>query len=150
MNILFVCSSNACRSPYCEFVFRRRMEDRPDLIISSAGVLNPLGNMDFRTKRVLREQGFPEEELNDFRSAFRWNHPERFDAADVIIGMSAEHGKLLPKKWRSKFTTLSEAATGAYTAIPDPWFCLRRRKYDAILHELDRYLEQYAEQLETN
>ena len=26
-NVLFVCSSNVCRSPYCEFMLRRMIEN---------------------------------------------------------------------------------------------------------------------------
>ena len=29
MNLLFVCSSNVCRSPYCEYMFRRMAEEDP-------------------------------------------------------------------------------------------------------------------------
>ena len=35
MKILFVCSSNVCRSPFAEFVFRRLVQQSP--ILSSAG-----------------------------------------------------------------------------------------------------------------
>ena len=36
MKILFVCSSNVCRSPYAEFVFRRLVKSSP--VLSAAGV----------------------------------------------------------------------------------------------------------------
>ena len=36
MKILFVCSSNVCRSPFAEFVFRRLVQQSP--ILSSAGI----------------------------------------------------------------------------------------------------------------
>lgn len=36
MKILFVCSSNVCRSPYAEYVFRRMVEQSP--VLSAAGI----------------------------------------------------------------------------------------------------------------
>ena len=36
MKILFVCSSNVCRSPYAEFVFRRLVAQSP--VLSAAGI----------------------------------------------------------------------------------------------------------------
>ena len=45
MKILFVCSSNICRSPYCEYVFKRMVQSDPRLAqkvtwIRSAAVFN--------------------------------------------------------------------------------------------------------------
>ena len=154
MNILFICSSNACRSPYCEFVFRRLAEADPELsktvTVRSAGVLNPVFGMDHRTKYALRQEGFSEAEINAFHSCFSWTHPKRFREADVIIGMTKSHGRFLLPSWKKKFTTLSEAATGTYTAIPDPWFEPRQKPYLAAMDELKEYLEQYAAVLKTN
>ena len=45
MNILFVCSSNICRSPFCEYVFRDMVAKDPELQkrvskVASAAVFN--------------------------------------------------------------------------------------------------------------
>ena len=154
MNILFICSSNACRSPYCEFVFRRLVDSDPDLsgtiTVRSAGVLNPVFGMDHRTRNALLLEGFSKEETDAFHSTFSWTHPNRFREADVIIGMTKSHGRFLLPTWKRKFTTLSEAATGTYTAFPDPWFEPRMKPYLAAMEELKGYLEQYANVLKEN
>lgn len=60
MNLLFVCSSNVCRSPYCEYMFRRMAEEDPvtagKIHVSSSAVLNQMKAIDPKTRAALGKQ----------------------------------------------------------------------------------------------
>ena len=64
MNLLFVCSSNVCRSPYCEYMFRRMAEEDPvtagKIHVSSSAVLNQMKAIDPKTRAALVREGFTE------------------------------------------------------------------------------------------
>ena len=114
MKILFVCSSNVCRSPYAEFVFRRLVKSSP--VLSAAGVEVSSSAVFNRSKVIfpkaavsLKREGFSEREIAAFKPSFKCSAKEKFRDADVIIGMSKMHKWLTPAKYRKKFITLSEA-----------------------------------------
>ena len=66
----------------------------------------------------------------------------------VIIGMGRLHRLLTPRKYRDKFVTLSEAATGKYVPIPDPFLYTSQNDYDRVMSVIKKYLTLYAEKLE--
>ena len=72
----------------------------------------------------------------------------RLRDADVIIGMSKMHKWLTPAKYRKKFITLSEAAEGRYTPIPDPFLYKSQEDYDKVMSVIKVYLTLYATKLE--
>ena len=153
MKILFVCSSNVCRSPYAEFVFRRLVAQSPVLSgagieVSSSAVFNKSGSIFPKAVVSLEREGFPKEEILAFRPSFKWTSPEKFREADVIIGMSKMHRLLTPRKYRKKFMTLSYAAEGKYTPIPDPFLYKTQEEYDRVMSVIKVYLEKYAAVLE--
>ena len=126
MKILFVCSSNVCRSPFAEFVFGRLVEQSP--VLSAAGIEVGSSAVFNRSKYIypkavvsLEREGFSKEAVLAHKPAYKSTDKKRFEEADVIIGMSKIHRILTPHKYRDKFVTLSEAATGKYTPIPDPF-----------------------------
>lgn len=151
MTILFVCSSNSCRSPFCEYVFKRMVEQDEELNgrvrVDSAGVLNRISSMDARTKKALLREGFKQEDFQGFAPKLVQDVPEVFRDADVIIGMTRWHKFRCPKDCRGKFKTLSEAADGRYRPIPDPWFLPGTDQYYAAMDELKAYLERYLKRL---
>lgn len=154
MKILFVCSSNVCRSPYAEFVFRRIVEHSPVLSkagieVSSSAVFNKSKTIFPKAVVSLKREGFSEEEILAFKPSFKWCNPEKFRDADVIIGMSRMHGVLTPLKYRKKFITLSRAATGKETPIPDPFLYKTQEEYDKVMSVIKVYLEKYAAVLES-
>lgn len=153
MKILFICSSNVCRSPYCEYVFKKMVKDSSVLLskvedIKSSAVLNLSFTIHPKTKNALVDLGFDEREVSSHRPTYFLTHPKRFENADIIIGMSKTNKLFLPRKYHSKFITLSEVATGSYTRIPDPFLVFNETKYNKIMFQIKSYLELYAKKLQ--
>lgn len=151
MNILFVCSSNICRSPYCEYMLRKMVEEDPKLRgrinVCSSAVLNHMHKMDPRTRAALLKEGFTEREVDAHKPGIIWKDTDKFQNADIIIGMTKWHKTLTPFYWRSKCMTLSEAATGEYVPVKDPWTCKTTEEYDACMEEMKAYLKQFCSRL---
>lgn len=153
MKILFVCSSNVCRSPFAEFVFGRLVEQSP--VLSAAGIEVGSSAVFNRSKYIypkavvsLEREGFSKEAVLAHKPAYKSTDKKRFEEADAIIGMSKIHRILTPHKYRDKFVTLSEAATGKYTPIPDPFLYPSQNEYDKVMSVIKKYLTLYAEKLE--
>lgn len=152
MKILFVCSSNICRSPYCEFVFRRMCENDPDLAarvewVKSGAVFHQCKNLHPKAKAALEAEGFAPEILDKHSPAYWRGFPERFEQADIIIGMTRWHKYFIPKKWRGKYVDLAELATGTYTPVPDPFLAKTQEKYNEVMRVLDKYLTMVADKI---
>ena len=152
MKILFVCSSNICRSPYCEFVFRRMCENDPDLAarvewVKSGAVFHQCKNLHPKAKAALEAEGFAPEILDKHSPAYWRKFPERFEQADIIIGMTRWHKYFIPKKWRGKYVDLAELATGTYTPVPDPFLAKTQEKYNEVLRAPDKYLTMVADKI---
>lgn len=150
--ILFVCSSNVCRSPYCEFELNKMIGScealKGRVTATSAGVVNRSRSLFSKGRERLLEEGFYERELNDFVPRYKDDVPERFREADVIIGMSRAHRLFVPRPYREKYVTLSEAATGRYSSVPDPFLSTKKR-YNAAMDRLQEYLNAYFEKLKS-
>ena len=152
MKILFVCSSNICRSPYCEFVFRRMCENDPDLAarvewVKSGAVFHQCKNLHPKAKAALEAEGFAPEVLDKHSPAYWRRFPERFEQADIIIGMTRWHKYFIPKKWRGKYVDLAELATGTYTPVPDTLLAKTQEKYNEVMRVLDKYLVMVADKI---
>lgn len=151
MNILFVCASNVCRSPYCEFMFRRMVEQEPELNdkvhVTSSAVFNQMKKMDPKTRKSLRREGFTDEELDRFTPSIWFRSIQKFKDADIIIGMTRLQKLLTPLPFQKKYVTLSEAATGTYHTIPDPYLIFDQDEYNAKMDTIKGYLEQYLNRL---
>ncbi len=151
MKILFVCSSNVCRSPYCEFVFGRMAEEDEKLkgriAVDSAAVLNHSSRLHPKARRALLNEGFSEAQLDAFVPKHIKESREAFDSADMIIGMTRWHKWLLPKEYKARFKTLSEAAIGKYRAVPDPFLAADQDSYDRAMGVIKKYLTRFAENL---
>lgn len=153
MKILFVCSSNVCRSPYAEYVFRRLVAQSPILSragieVSSSAVFNKSREIFPKAAVCLEKEGFAPDYVKAHKPSFKWCDMSRFRDADVIIGMSRMHGFLTPCRYRKKFVTLSEAAEGRYTPVPDPFLYKTQEKYDEVMAVIKKYLTEYAAVLE--
>lgn len=153
MKVLFVCSQNMCRSPYCEYMFARMVEDNEKLRgrveVDSSAVMSPGTKIDKNTVAALVKEGFDKDFAEAHKPGYMWRKSDRklFKEADIIIGMTKSHKTYLPIRWKRKFVTLSEAATGVYTPIPDPWL-MKQSKYFAIMDIIKGYLELYLSKLE--
>ncbi len=149
-NVLFVCSSNVCRSPYCEFMLRRMIENDEDLKgrveVRSSAVFNKSKSIFPKAVDILKREGFPESEILAHKPSFKTDK-ERFENADVIIGMSRMHKLLTPRKYRSKYITLSEAATDKYSPVPDPFLATSQAEYDKTMSVLRDYVSLYFQRL---
>lgn len=144
--VLFVCSSNVCRSPYCEFMLRRMVQNDSELNgrveVCSSAVFNRSRSIFPRAVVVLKREGFDESEILAHKPSFKTDK-ERYAQADIIIGMSKTHGLMTPKAYRKKYVTLSEAATGKYRPVPDPFLATSQRAYDKTMAVLKTYVEKY-------
>lgn len=152
MKILFVCASNICRSPYCEFVFRKMVENDPVLKgkieVKSSAVFNQMTKINDKTRKVLiEEEGLDPVTVDAHVPSYVKNDRERFDEADVIIGMTKFQKVLLPKRYKKKYITLSEAAIGKYESIPDPWLIDDYKEYLKRMLIIKNYLIKYFDKL---
>lgn len=143
--------SNICRSPYCEYVFRRIAEEDEVLLeniewIKSSAVFNKSRVINKKAKLALLREGFDEEYILSHRPSFKWGKGRKFfDEADVIIGMTKSNAYFLPLRYRKKFCLLSQVATGKYVPIPDPVLIKDQNEYYAAMDEIKEYLKSYAE-----
>lgn len=150
--VLFVCSSNVCRSPYCEFMLRRMVENDDDLRgkvdVCSSAVFNRSKSIFPKAVDILKREGFDESEILAHKPSFKTDK-ERFEKADVIIGMSHTHKLLTPGKYRKKYVTLSEAAVGKYAPVPDPFLATSQSEYDKTMQVLKGFVTQYFSKLKS-
>jgi protein-tyrosine-phosphatase len=151
VRILFVCVTNICRSPYAEYLFGRMVSE--DAVLSrriewvkSGGVSFMLPRISKKAKFHLVREGFSPEAIDRHRPRMWLFAFNRFAEADLIIGMTKLQGWLLPWWWRGKYVTLSEAATGSYTPIPDPAL-MGPREYDAAMRVIKEYLQKLKDRL---
>lgn len=154
MKVLFVCSQNMCRSPYCEYMFRKMVSESPVLNgkveVHSSAVMSPVKNIHENTANELIKEGFTKEEVYAHKPGYilRRYDWKLFKEADVIIGMTNGHRLLVPFFWKDKFMTLSEAAIGEYKPVPDPWL-QKPDEYSKSMQVIKAYIEQYVKNLET-
>ena len=152
MKILFVCSSNICRSPYCEMLLRRIVENDEKLSlsiekISSAAVLNQSFKIHPKAVLALRREGFSDEEIYAHKPRFKWFAWKDFKEADLIIGMNNANKIFTPPMFQKKFKTLSEVATGEDVFIPDPWLMKDINDYYKVMDVIKGYLLKFVEKL---
>ncbi len=152
MNILFVCSSNICRSPYAEILFKKIVEENEILkknvtVIKSAGLVTFHKGIFPKTALALEAEKIPSDVYNAHVPTHFLMDKKRFEEADVIIGMSNMHKYFTPFKYRKKFKTLSEVAVGKAIKIPDP-FMMNQNNYNRVMEVIKMFLEIYANNLE--
>ncbi len=153
MKILFVCSSNVCRSPYAEFTLKKIVKESPVLSdhiewVKSTAVFNESKKIFPKTKKCLLMDGFSEEEIDSFTPTFAKKHEELLKEADIIIGMTNSHKNMLPKAYQDKFHSLSEVSYGKYKAIPDPFMTISFNKYRQTMDIIKDCVITYAKKLE--
>lgn len=155
MKILFVCMSNICRSPYCEYVFKRIVKNDDVLReniqwIKSAAVFNKSYRINSKAKTALLREGFSEEEIDAHEPLFKYGKGRMyFKDADIIIGMTRSNKVFLPLRFHKKFALLSELATGKYSPIPDPVLIKNQDEYHKAMDEIKEYLYKYADILKS-
>lgn len=156
MKILFVCMSNICRSPYCEYMFRR-IANQDEVLknniewIKSSAVFNKSFHINSKAKTALLREGFSEQEIDEHVPSFKYGKGRKFfEDADIIIGMTWSNKVFLPLKYHKKFALLSELATGKYEPIPDPVLIKDQDKYHEAMDKIKEYLLDYAQKLKTS
>ena len=127
-------------------------ENDPDLAarvewVKSGAVFHQCKNLHPKAKAALEAEGFAPEILDKHSPAYWRRFPERFEQADIIIGMTRWHKYFIPKKWRGKYVDLAELATGTYTPVPDPFLAKTQEKYNEVMRVLDKYLTMVADKL---
>ncbi|WP_382310252.1 low molecular weight phosphatase family protein [Herbiconiux sp. UC225_62] len=112
-SILTVCSGNICRSPMAEQLLRRRLQDYPGIVMSSAGTFaGPNEAMPEEAAALsVRFGGEPRGHLSRSLTESMVNE------ADLILAMSRNHrreiAELAPRKVKSTFTIREFARLGA-------------------------------------
>ena len=152
MKILFVCSSNICRSPYCEMVFSKMVKEDEVLSqlvekVSSAAVLNQSFKIHPKAVIALEREGFTKEEIYAHKPRFKWFAWKDFKEADLIIGMNNANRLFTPIQFKKKFQTLSFAAVGEEVFIEDPWLMKDINDYLKVMDTIKNYLVIFAEKL---
>jgi len=155
LKILIVCASNICRSPYAEYVLKRKVAEDKVLSekiewIKSAAVLNKMRNIHPKAKVALENKCFSIDEIKKHKPAYLYFNYKRFKQADIIIGMTNMQKYFLPFWFWKKFTTLSEVSGDSYTKIPDPFLEKTQQGYDKVMGVIDNYIDKYLETLKAN
>ena len=127
-------------------------ENDPDLAarvewVKSGAVFHQCKKLHPKAKAALEAEGFAPEILDKHSPAYWRRFPERFEQADIIIGMTRWHKYFIPKKWRGKYVDLAELATGTYTPVPDPFLAKTQEKYNEVMRVLDKYLVMVADKI---
>lgn len=126
------------------------LRDKVEVTRSSA-VMTPGTSIDPLTVEALVREGFDKTQVEQHRPGFMYRKADikLFNEADIVIGMTKSHKYMIfVPSWRRKFKTLSEAATGSYKAVPDPWLQRDTEKYIGEMNKIKAYLEQYIKVLE--
>ena len=152
MKVLFVCSSNICRSPFCEMVMKKMVANDEKLSlsiekISSAAVLNQSFKIHPKAVLALRREGISDEEIFAHKPRFKWAAWKDFKEADLIIGMNKANKVFTPIFFQKKFKTLSEVATGEDVFIPDPWLMKDINEYYKVMDVIKGYLVKFVANL---
>ena len=105
INVLFVCSSNVCRSPYCEYVFGRTVKNDEALAaivgeVASGAVLNHSAQLHSKAYASLLKEGFTEEELKAHRPRHIRDYPEAKAIKRCPIPFSRAVRKSTTPRWR--------------------------------------------------
>lgn len=155
MKILFICMSNICRSPYCEYVFRKIVQEDEILSkniewVKSSAVFNKSFRINSKSEKVLTDEGFDREYVLSHKPTFKWGKGRQyFKDADIIIGMTRSNKWFLPFGFHKKFALLSVLASSRYKAIPDPVLIKDQAKYNNAMQEIKSYLISYANKLKS-
>lgn len=152
MKILFICASNICRSPFCEYYFKRMVENDSELAekvesVRSSAVFNKSKRIHPNAVQALKREGFEEDYILSHKPTFKWTDKHLFEDADYIVGMSKKNKWFLPIKFWKKFTTLSEFATGEYKVVVDPFLMKTVEEYNAVMDQIKDYLEKLAKKI---
>jgi len=136
-----------CRSPYCEYVFKRMIDGNEDIVVNSAATLHQASEIHDKARQALLREGFDIDYINAHQPRWIYKNMHLVKEADVIIGMVKSHRILIPLPYKKKFITLSEAVTGKYTPIKDPWLEKDMNVYFEAMDEIKEYLEAYKDKL---
>lgn len=148
--------SNICRSPYCEYVFRKIVQEDEVLSekvewIKSSAVFNKSFKINHKSEKVLTSEGFDRDYVLSHKPTFKWGKGRRyFKDADIIIGMTRSNKFFLPLRFHKKFALLSVLASGEYKPIPDPVLIKDQDKYNQVMEEIKGYLIAYADKLKAD
>ena len=154
MKILFICSSNVCRSPFSELMFKRIVDGDEQLKskiewVRSAAVLNKSRRLHKKAFQSLSARGFDEKVLREFKPSYILCDRALFDDADMIVGMAAAHKTLLPIKYKKKFRLLSSVAGEGKKSIPDPFLKKTQDDYEVVMRVIEDYLNKFAERIKS-
>ncbi len=147
--VLFVCTGNSCRSPMAEGMFRRMVEDYPDITVSSAGVA-AFDGMPATPEavEVMQKRGID----NSEQRARRLN-ADMIGEADFIIVMEERQKNMVVDlvKNAAKRTFLlkeftPEGMVPTRESVPDP-IGMNSVYYEQTADLIKEYLERLVKQV---
>lgn len=147
--VLFVCSQNMCRSPYCDYLFRKMVAEdaflKDKVEIRSSAVMTPGTKIDPLTVKALLKEGVDPSYMENHKPGYIYRKYDwkLFKEADIIICMTRSHFFWTPVFFWKKMKTLTQAAEGIYKPVPDPWLIREEDKYIAQMDIIKGYLEEY-------
>lgn len=152
LKTLFICSSNVCRSPWCEYQYNRMVQGDRELQeladeAGSSAVFNRSKEIHKMTRNALIADGFDTDFVDSHQPHFKADQPEDFESADIIIGMSKTHKLMVPAKYRKKYLPISQAAGYEYQGIEDPFLIRDPKKYKKVMDRLTHYTKEFAQQI---
>lgn len=152
MKILFVCASNICRSPYCEFLFKRMMQEDEKLAacvekVSSAAVFNRSFKIHPKARIALKRENFTDEQIDTHKPRYIFSAYKDFKEADLIIGMENFNKHFTPFWFRKKYKSLSEVAEGKYVRVEDPFLMKNMEDYFKVMDTIKDYLEKFKKNI---
>ncbi|MHA1145499.1 MAG: arsenate reductase/protein-tyrosine-phosphatase family protein [Candidatus Helarchaeota archaeon] len=126
IHVLFVCSGNILRSAFAELYFEKILADKhgkTNLVIESGALTYMNDRIAYETKKFLLKEGVSKERIKQFRSRHVDNHPDLFNRADIIFGMTNGHlSDLKSLGYGDKSFHINEFAFDKNFDIADPFF----------------------------
>jgi len=154
VRVIFFCAGNICRSPYTEMKFEQMVANSPTIpkdkfIISSFGFVEQKIPIHELTKRVLLEEGVPEERVNRFHSRPSRKYKEEVEKADLLIVMDKSNRDIMmPAKFKPKTILLSESVGLGEIDIKDPVLITDYSEYKAVIAKLTDLLQKLVNIIE--
>lgn len=145
MNILFVCTGNTCRSPMAEGMLKAMAEDaKKDVVTLSAGLFTaPGGRVSPQAIEAVKDVADISGHLS------RPLNKALLDVADLVVGLAADHKKVLLRQFpemSDKIVTLGEWA-GTNEDVADP-FGGTQEEYDACAAQIKELLTKALAKLD--
>lgn len=148
--IVIVCNGNISRSPYIEFIMKKRIHDKyPQLeevlTIESMGVLYPNVKMNHLTEDYLLKDGFTEKEIEQHTPRYWEDYSDLHENASIFITVTGEQAQYLNFYYPGKAFMLSYVAEEKFENIIDP--AVHRADAESLFKIMKNFTYEVVENL---